>query len=304
MTKIFIHITFIFALVLVSDRVFTLLFMPIFNRTISGQSGGSINYVIQHPHEYNVLILGSSRAKNSIDPAALSFLGKGYNLGINGSKPLNALLVLDVLLSHHVDPQTLIVQADLFELGPDQKDDTIEQLKRMYPYDTPLVRSYVNTMGPAEIFKYSFGLYRFNRKILNITYNFLKRNSQGEETGFVGLPSSPEKLDTTPQFANYQYDPSSLNAQALLKIKELADAHHIRLIVVFPPTYQNVGYNSTEQKRLREDLFAHGITEVIDLSTVDATPSLKNEENWRDSFHLSAAGAERFSKILASLIKP
>ena len=309
MMHIFKNILIIALALVLVDRIFTCIITNfIFNKTISGQSGGTINYVIQKKPNLDFLILGSSRAKNSFDPSLLSSLGaEGYNLGINGSTALNSLLVLDILLKHGAIPKTIVFQTDLFEFGTTTEDETIEQLKRVYPYDTELIRDYVYRAGITERIKYFFGSYRFNRKVLNIAFNYFKRNSTSTDNGYVGLPSTQIPLEENSQSEKYTYIPTSTDAEALKKMQKLAAENNIRFIVIFPPTYKNVGYHKKEQEKLVKDLKDNGITNIVDLSDTNLSPALSAQKNWRDNFHLSEVGATRFSKevnfLLPNVIK-
>lgn len=300
MKQITKNIFIILAAVIIIDQIFSYAFIHlIFKRTVSGESGGTINYVISRKKDLDFLVLGSSRAKNSIDPEQLTSLGKkGYNLGINGSTALNSLLVLDILTANGVKPKTIIFQTDLFEFVPDTDQNTVEQIKRLYPYDTKLVEEYVGRVGILERIKFSFGLYRLNRKILNVAYNFMKRNSIVDSNGHVGLPNATEALDELSVSEKYTYDETGLNAEALRRMKKICDENGIRLIVVFPPSYKNVGYSETEQAKLVQSLHNEHFSAVIDLADVSLSPAVSQQENWRDSFHFSSLGAERFSKIL------
>lgn len=305
MLHIIKNIFFILLIVVLIDRIFTFAMTRyIFNKTISGQSGGTINYVIRKKPDLDFLILGSSRAKNSLDPSLLTSLGtQGYDLGINGSTALNSFLVLDILLTHGVTQKTILFQTDIFQFGTTTQEETIEQLKRVYPYDTPLIRDYVQNAGIVERIKYFFGSYRFNRKVLNIVFNYLKRSSVPDDSGYVGLPSTEIPLDETSQSKNYTYIPSSIDAVALMRMKNLADEHHIEYIIVFPPTYKNVGYNKKEQESMVKDLRDNHITKIIDLSDITVSPNLAGTENWRDNFHLSETGAIQFSKEVNVLLQ-
>ena len=134
----------ILAIIVIADQAFSYVFIhAFFLKTISGESGGTINYVIEKNPHPDFLILGASRAKEQIDPSLLTSLGtNGYNLGINGNTVLASSLILDILLRNGVKPKTLVLQTDSsdYVVGVDQ--NIKDQVDRVYPYDTPLIRSY------------------------------------------------------------------------------------------------------------------------------------------------------------------
>lgn len=299
MIKIIKNIIIIALTVIAVDRVFTYTFTnEIFKKTISGESGGTINYVINNKKTLDFLILGASRARHGIDTEKLQSLGNnGYNLGINGASALNSLLILDILLQNNVKPKTVLLQADLFDFGDDTQEKTIDQVKRVYQYDTPLIREYVKRIGKTEEIKYFFGLYKFNRKIINITFNFFKRNSIKDEKGFVGLPISEDKIDDTVVSRKYHYDKNGLSFEAVKKMQKICEKNKIKFIVVFPPSYANTSYNEKEQLRLLKALEDEKIN-FINMSNINKYAELKSESNWKDGLHLNYIGAEIFSKLL------
>jgi hypothetical protein len=294
--KIFIVII----LLIIIDKIFSFFFTEyIFKQTISGESGGTLNYVINKKNNLDFLIIGPSRAKHGIDPTILTSLGtNGYNLGINGTTVLNSLLILDILIKNNVKPKTLIVSADLSDYASDSTQLTLDQIKRVYPYDTDLIREYVGRIGVKEQMKYFFSLYRFNRKILNIAYNFTKKDSVRDSTGYVGLPTIVDRPDLKILSKDFIYNGDGTNAEAMRRVQEICNKNNITLLVVFSPSYQNVFYNKKQQKIMLDDFGKNNIINIIDLSDISTMPDLAKEQNWRDSIHFNDVGSQKFSVIL------
>ncbi|HMI79570.1 MAG TPA: hypothetical protein VK484_12305, partial [Ferruginibacter sp.] len=70
MKKILLYITIIAINLVVADRIFYYFFTNyVFAKTLSGDTGGAINYSLQKKENVDCIILGSSRAKYLIDPA-------------------------------------------------------------------------------------------------------------------------------------------------------------------------------------------------------------------------------------------
>lgn len=300
MLQIIKKVIIILIIVIIIDKIFSYTFTNyIFKKTISGESGGTINYVINKKNNLDFLIIGPSRAKHGIDPILLTSLGNnGYNLGINGTTVLNSLLILDILVKNNVTPKTLIISADLSDYVDNTNQQILDQIKRVYPYDTPLLKEYVDKIGYVERAKYFFGSYRFNRKILNVAYNFTKRNTVADNNGYVGLPNMTDKPDVKYDTENFIYKNNSTNVEALKKIKKICDENNIKLIVVFSPSYKNVFYNEIQQKLMIEDFKKENISNIIDLSNINQSPDLLKKENWRDAIHFNYFGSQKFSKIL------
>lgn len=282
------------------DRILSFVFREaIFKKTLSGESGGTINYTISRKKDVDFLIMGASRAKHSLDPELIPTLGThGYNIGINGTNALNSMLILDILLRQGVSPKTIVFQTDLRDHLASTTDPTpklVNQIKRVYHYDTPLIRTYVQDIGVQEEIKYFFDLYKLNGKIINLSYNFLKRNSIGDNNGYVGLPATPYHQD--PESADgYVFYNTGTNAQAIRDIKALCDKHGIQLVLVLMPSYDNIIYNKKETVRMIETLRSEGITTIVDLSDISLIPELNNESLWRDGVHMNNKGATVFSK--------
>ena len=293
------------AVVIILDRVCGYLFMEIFfKNTFSGESGGTINYVISKKPKLDFLILGPSRAKHSINPNTLTALGKnGHNLGINATTIINSSLIFDLLLKEGVTTKVLVLQTDLENYNKQSDSVLLDQIKRLYPYDTDTIRSYVKELSFAERLMYQSDLYKLNSKMLNVGFNFLKRNSMEDYNGYVGLPSTQYPPLDTSLSQNYVFDETTKNWEAFKKIAALAKRKDIPLIVVFPPSYKNVFFNKVEQKKLVEAMKKEGVALIVDLSDVTKIPRLENKDLWRDSLHLNSEGAEIFSELLNNELK-
>lgn len=271
----------------------------VFPYATSGESGGTINYVIQKKKDLDFIILGASRAKHGIDPALLTTLGtNGHNLGINGTNVINQALVLDILLTNDVRPKIVVLQTDLYSYDKtyDKEMQILDQIKRVYPFDTPLIRSYVHDIGLVERVLYFFDSYKLNRKVINITYNALKKSE--DTNGFVPLPTLPFESSSTLLFPEYLYSSTSTNSVALAKLQALAKKEDVHLILVLGPSYNNVLYNKKEQDLMLKDLRKRGFKNIINLTDITKIPVLMDKKYWRDTTHLSESGAEVFSEIV------
>ena len=306
MLQVLKNVIIVLVAVVILDHVFTYVFMNyIFKYTISGESGGTINYVINKKKNVDFLILGASRAKHGIDPQDLTALGTdGYNLGINGTSVLNSLLVLDILVQHGVRPKTVMVQADLGDLVSDTSANTTDQISRVYPYNTALIQEYVDRMGYLERIKYFFGLYRLNRKVINISFNYVKRNSIPDNNGYVGLPSIKDYAFDAPNLSStYVYSSTTTSAEAIKRMQDICNKNNIKFLVLFPPSYKNARFNKTAQENADDDLRKSHVEHILNLSDINSMPDLVGSENWRDEVHLNATGSEKFSKELNDYLK-
>lgn len=273
----------------------------IFNKTLSGESGGTINYALKNTKKDDFIIIGASVAKHNINPALLSSLGKnGYNLGINGVNVINNLLVIDILFSHEVVPKIIVLQTVLpdYTKETNTRDSELNQIKRVYPYNTTRIRDYVKSLGLSEQLRYYSGLYRLNRKIINISYNYLKKNRVNTNNGYIALPKGDGNLDDVSDQPVYTYDQNSSSRKALSEIKKLTDQNNVKLIIVLPPSYKNVFTDLNQNDLFIKDLQEHGFTYIADMSDYYKYPTLLSKDNWRDTHHLNEKGSAEFSRLL------
>jgi hypothetical protein len=307
MRTILIKIAGILVAILILDRSLAYLFQEaIFNKTLVGESGGTINYALQNKKNLDFLVLGSSRARYQVDPKQITALGtNGYNLGVSGTNVINSDIILDILLNNQVRSKTLIVQTDLRDyIGVQTHRNKLDQVRSLYPYanQTKLIAEYVQASGWQEEIKFFFNLYKYNGKMLNITFNFLKSGSVEDNVGYVGLPDVIQKPGAPLGAESYQYNQNSLSTNALLHIAELCKENSIRLIVVIPPSYKNNLYNKDEQLKMDDDLREKNFLTIIDMADVYQYPELLDDLNWKDDTHLNAVGAEKFSRLLNTKI--
>ena len=312
MKKILILLFIILATLFAADRIGMYLFNRfIFSQTLSGENGGSVNFLLQRKKGAELIIMGSSRAKHHIDPKSLSEIApenKIYNAGINGTGGLiynNRLL--HILLEKGFHPHTIILQLDAYPYFTMPDDKALAELAQLYPFleESASLRKYIDEHGGyAEKIKLFLHSYRYNGKLLNILYNFRRRHAVADNTGFEGLHGSLQDSAVQPIPAGL-VDPASFPA---LKMAALADfartclTNHIRLIVVFPPSYHNGLFTREGTGALADVLHKEGIKDIVDLSDSSRIPFLQQARFWRDATHLNSEGARIFSDSLHAVL--
>jgi hypothetical protein len=307
MRKILLSLMIFIAAFSITDRVFSYIFSnQIFSKTLSGESGGSLNYLLKRKSNVDFLILGSSRAKHQIDPALLTdvYNGNGYNAGINGVGTIvyNSVL-LDILITNEVIPKVVILQTDKYQFG-DSGEKIGNEIVPLYPFlgQSTLLNSY---LSHAERFKLLIHAYRYNGKFLNILFNYFKRNSVADNTGYVGLNGemNPANLLQSAPAINQKFAISDVKIKALRSIVTLCNQNNIKLIVVFPPVYNNVSFDREGNNRLFAALNQEGVSNLIDFANINDIPMLKPASFWKDVDHLNKNGAAIFSQKLNQTIK-
>ena len=170
---------------------------------------------------------------------------------------------------------------------PDDKA-LLAELAQLYPFleESASLRKYIDEHGVyAEKIKLFLHSYRYNGKLLNILYNFRRRHAVADNTGFEGLHGSLQDSAVQPIPAGL-VDPASFPA---LKMAALADfartclTNHIRLIVVFPPSYHNGLFTREGTGHWRMFYIKKESKDIVDLSDSSRIPFLQQARFWRDA---------------------
>jgi len=306
MQKILIKLIILLVAIFVIDRAFSYFFKnKIFEKTISGEGGGSINYIIKKKKNIDFLVMGSSRAKYQIDPALLknAYNGNGYNAGINGVGGIiyNSML-LHVLINKGILPKAVILQTDIFFFREAKSESLSFEISNLYPYmdEVPQLKVFVkHNAGFAENTLLLLHSYRFNGNMLSIVNNYLKHRTVTDNNGFESLQGTivPNQFDIINR-VNKKYEYSSIKLSAFEDIIETCKKNNISLYVVFCPYFKTTDILQEENKVLIQILSKLGNNKLLDFSDINKIPSLQSGNLWKDENHLNSTGANLFSKML------
>lgn len=303
MKKILIKIAVIFLIVLIFDRLFSFVFTKhIFEKTISGESGGNLNYLLEKKKNADYIILGSSRAKHQVDPEKLTAInGIGYNAGINGvGTILHSNIVLDILLHENFKPKIILLQIDAINFAAEHLESYQYGLNSLYPYykKSKLLQSSVKELPFEEQLKLNFEMYKFNGKITNLLLNYFKQQSVVDNNGYFPLYQTMDSVNQQDlPFAKFNFSAKKL--QVLNNIITSCKQNNIQLVIIFPPYYKNVNYKKDEVNFLKNYISnISGKVNIIDMANITNLPDLQNAQNWKDIGHLNNIGAAKFSASL------
>lgn len=286
------------------DRIFSFVYTKyIFRYTLSGESGGSLNYLLNRKRQSEFLILGSSRAKHHLDPSCLSNLynGNGYNAGINGvGKMVYNEVLLDIIVGNRLIPKMVVLQTDAYLFTNENDGNLQSELIPLYPFlNTSIAMQ--NYMGWRERVKLSLNSYQYNGKVLNIAYNYLKRSQVRDNNGFAGLLGSMREVAAGKQKSVRKIETatfSEIKVNALRNTVALCKKNNIRLAVVLMPFYGDKGPHFDLNKKFLQMLNEQGIMEIVDFSSVNSIPELAPARFWKDGAHLNEEGARILSKAV------
>lgn len=311
MRKIFIKLTIIFALLLVIDRSLgSFIANKIYAKVYSGECGGTLNYLLEKKKNVDLLIIGSSRAKYQIDPALLSFKKnlRTYNAGISGRGGIiyNSILT-EIILKNGVKPGYILLQTDPGLFIKVKDENLLKETIGLYPNygKSERLGYYIQKAGFSEQVALLSKLYPYNGKMLNLIYNYSKRQSVKDNNGFITLNNT---MDTTREIvrANLIYQDnefSETKVEALKSIIQVCKKYGTTLVVVYPPTYSNCDYNASDVYKLNKIIQLEGGCSVVDLSDINKVPKLQSYLNWNDARHLNYKGAREFSLALNDSLK-
>ena len=148
-------------------------------------------------------------------------------------------------------------------------------------------------------------LYRFNGKLYNIAFNYLRKNKITDNNGFVpldGIIDTSLVAITRPSKEKFNFKDSRF--LALADIANLCHKNNITLIVVLPPSFNNYSFEAdidAEFNRYMQQNYPD--IKLLNFSNVENIPDLKGHENWRDASHLNAVGAAKFTNHLNTVLK-
>lgn len=297
--KILITLSIFIALFLLTDRVFVYLFEKnIFSKTLSGESGGSINYLINKKHDSDFIILGTSRAKHQLDPALFvkRYKGNGYNVGVNGVGEIvyNSIL-LDILTKNNIHPKQVILQTDVYQFA--ENENIAHEVVPLYPFikQSTLFNKYIDFKEKIKLYIHS---YRYNGKLLNLVFNYFKRNTVVDNNGYIPLYNKLDPTRVTVKSVQKRTKLSQAKLAAVQDIINTCNSNNIQLTVILPPFYNNIGYNKEDVTNLINTLHKMGIKEVINLADCNSIPALKSAELWKDVTHLNNDGAQLLSEAI------
>ncbi|WP_394775073.1 hypothetical protein [Flavobacterium sp.] len=191
------------------------------------------------PKNYDVVILGSSRANNHFVTQMFSDKGfKAFNFGMQGSKLFESDLVLKLLLEKKNTIKNVIIDVDV-TLKSEQKSDGTFIHFLPYLHSSAVVKSQFEDLDDFKSFYY-IPFYRYLKYDAKIGfremffYSLNKKSKELDNGGFDGLKSNAEKLNEE----NLNFEPKANHYYE--EIKKICKTNHINLIAIMTPMCENV----------------------------------------------------------------
>ncbi|MNL12346.1 hypothetical protein D3C87_1332120 [compost metagenome] len=220
-------------LMLVMDKIYSYFFLHSNKRD-------KIGFVYNSPPtEYDVVILGSSRANNHFVTQMFTDKGlKAFNFGMQGSKLFESDLILKLLLEKNNKIKTVIIDVDV-TLRTEEKSDGTSLKFLPYLHGSSLIKEHFENQNDFNILYYVpfYRYLKFDTKIgfREMLFNVLNRKSKElDNGGYNALPDNkgnlkPEILDFQPKRNRYYEE-----------IRKICKLNNIKLIAVMTPMCENV----------------------------------------------------------------
>lgn len=200
-----------------------------------------MEYVLNTPpQDYDVVILGTSRANNHFVPALFEKHGLNtFNFGMSGSHLFEDALLLQLLLDKKNSIKYVLLEADL-NLSNEKRDEGTTA--RYLPYLRSNSSVSAHYQNEAEFpYWYYIPFYRYTAYesqigFLEVIKTFFKEpNTSLSHQGYYPLP-----LDHQGKMKNDYRKLKPLYNRYYEQIKKLCAQHHIQLITVMTPVCENV----------------------------------------------------------------
>ena len=219
-------------LLVVLDFLYTTVYLQSSNR-------GKIDYVYNSAaRDYDVLILGSSRANNHF--VAPMFAEKGlktFNYGISGGHLFEASLLLKLMVERNYTIKNVILETDL-NLSNEKRDDGVSSHFLPFLHDSKIIRNHFSEETDyKELYYVPF--YRYVSFDSKIGFRELYKTVVNEPTTYLAhlgyYPLGNKKGNMKNNLTNLK----PVHNKYYEEIKQLCKANNINLIAVMTPMCNN-----------------------------------------------------------------
>jgi len=254
-------------------------------------------YDICKSDQYDILVMGSSKAHHGIIPTVLtdSLSMTCYNAGQDGNGIILAYGMLQLIDDERL-PKLIIYdfkqQFDLYKIAEDgDYSRYVDFLK--YFYTNASVKALIKRVAEGEIFKLNSSFYRYNGSLVSVLSGFLRNTPSDPNLGYSPrrgvLEDSSEEIK---DYSETQID--TLKFSVFKDFIRLTKERGIKLIITISPEF-NAPY-SEDFRPMKEVCEKEGII-VLDYFE---NPQFQNKVLFFDHCHFNTAGAEFFSSKIAS----
>ena len=238
----------------------------------------------------DLVILGSSRAKNHVDPDILDSVlhTNSYNLGMSGTRIEMQLAQYELYRAHNKKPDVIVHCIDVFSLLPMTRVYNREQY---FPFLWD--RDFRKKVFPLVRFTLAERFIPFFRYYPTYMSDLLHRDSSSTRKGFHPLDLKWDSPTVKPVPFGMEERERSLFEQYV----EKASNEGIRMVFVLPPLYYRKQVQNLD--KMLDYYTELGNRYQIPLLNYYPSEICRDSTNFMDSNHLNRQGAEAFSDSLA-----
>jgi hypothetical protein len=297
-------LTIIFFLILV-DKGAVLILDHFYSKMKTGQTGGKINYYLSLKDSIDLLVMGNSRALYQIIPD--SFNMPAFNLSHAGMSQSFQTGLLSVLEENKKLPEIIALHIEPQEFTGVTHNLDIQNLKYYYGKDS-IVTAYISQLSHFEKLKFTFGLYRYNGRLITLSKNYLQTLLYGasgngyeaithsERDSVNTLYSSKKQLDHLEEKFNYD------QLGYLMTFINICKRNDVTLICFTSPHFRGEHQYARSSHTL-DSLLQRNSIAYVNYTEHAIAPLDLNASLWKDAHHLNHSGATIESGLLAQAVR-
>ncbi len=296
--------------ILISDQLISWVMEKLYQKTYTGQTGGTINNLLQNYDHVPLLAMGNSRCAHHVIPQQLN--ENAFNLSHNGMSLVFHTGLIDQLISNEkIKIDTILLHLERDEIiGKDYslKQD-IQHLKYYYNKNE-WIRERINGLSYFEPLKYSLASYKWNGKVMNIINNRIKSDmNKIPHNGYVFvLPGDRDSVNVTWSYDrrianNITYSGDTINIDFKKNIEHLValcKEKNVTLVLFTSPIYHPAPGFEKMDLMLQDYFKSEGAIYINYFNAFASDERFATYHLWKDAQHLNHEGAKIFTDVLRS----
>ena len=282
----------------------------IFKHLYSGIYTGPGRYNYIKENRFDCLIMGSSTSTCYYSDIISKKTGLStLNVGLDGSALIYSRCLLDLIITHHVQPQMIILNIDLFEIQKSAwSGNFYSRIEQFAPFfgQSDYINKALLKGKHFEFIKYLIASYKYNDMFISIIAK--KINCKDREYKRGSSPRTVLKLPVDSKIINEKFsDEISIDQRKLELLNEFISVckkNNIILIFVESPVYYPEQKMTKRDKKLEEFFLSIATMQNIPFIriTQDTNSVFKSNLLFKDVLHLNDKGSEIFTDILCKEI--
>lgn len=274
---------------------------------------GDWNRIVGGQVNADIVISGSSRARSHYDPRVLRALTglSAFNIGLNGSQTDMQLARLKTYLAHNRKPRLLIHNLDAFSLQVSHGE--VYDPGQYVPYlaEAHLYRALLRINGDTRKARY-VPLYGYAVQDMRLNWlTGLRQTLVPPSTPTLFDGYEPRNVGWTGEFDDFRArNPRGVSipveAEGTAQLEELlrlCAQQGVRVVLVYSPEYLEMQSMTSNRTEIFERFETLGRLHGVDLLDFSASPLSSHADNFYNSQHLNAAGADTFTRELAGRLR-